>query len=121
MTNNAPGTLTVRNALIFNGTTFAAEEDAIRLASYVYSRDFNRLLRVAEQIEFGMVASTPESSPTPPPRSAGHSTPDWAARSAPNASPNTPPRSTSGSQTPTLISRTVPHGPTDPRTRRSES
>lgn len=25
------------------------------LASYVYSRDFNRLLRVAEQIEFGMV------------------------------------------------------------------
>jgi succinate-semialdehyde dehydrogenase/glutarate-semialdehyde dehydrogenase len=44
-------------------TTFATEEDAIRLAnaseyglaSYVYSRDFNRLLRVAEQIEFGMV------------------------------------------------------------------
>ena len=44
-------------------TTFATEQDAIRLAnaseyglaSYVYSRDFNRLLRVAEQIEFGMV------------------------------------------------------------------
>jgi succinate-semialdehyde dehydrogenase/glutarate-semialdehyde dehydrogenase len=44
-------------------TTFATEEDAIRLAnaseyglaSYLYSRDFNRLLRVAEQIEFGMV------------------------------------------------------------------
>ncbi len=44
-------------------TTFGTEEDAIRLAnateyglaSYVYSRDFNRLLRVAEQIEFGMV------------------------------------------------------------------
>ncbi|MGN7150686.1 NAD-dependent succinate-semialdehyde dehydrogenase [Arthrobacter sp. SAFR-179] len=44
-------------------TTFATEEEAIRLAnsseyglaSYVYSRDFNRLLRVAEQIEFGMV------------------------------------------------------------------
>jgi len=43
-------------------TTFASEEDAIRLAnateyglaSYFYSRDFNRLLRVAEQIEFGM-------------------------------------------------------------------
>ena len=79
MTNNAPGTLTIRNALTFNGTTFAAEEDAIRLAnaseyglaSYVYSRDFNRLLRVAEQIEFCMVASTPELSPTPPPRAAG--------------------------------------------------
>ena len=44
-------------------TTFTTEEDAIRLAnaseyglaSYLYSRDFNRLLRVAEQIEFGMV------------------------------------------------------------------
>jgi succinate-semialdehyde dehydrogenase/glutarate-semialdehyde dehydrogenase len=44
-------------------TTFSTEEDAIRLAnaseyglaSYVYSRDFNKLLRVAEQIEFGMV------------------------------------------------------------------
>ncbi|MGY2747812.1 NAD-dependent succinate-semialdehyde dehydrogenase [Arthrobacter sp. UYCu723] len=44
-------------------TTFTTEEDAIRLAnaseyglaSYVYSRDFNKLLRVAEQIEFGMV------------------------------------------------------------------
>ncbi len=44
-------------------TTFSTEEDAIRLAnaseyglaSYVYSRDFNRLLRVAVQIEFGMV------------------------------------------------------------------
>jgi succinate-semialdehyde dehydrogenase / glutarate-semialdehyde dehydrogenase len=44
-------------------TTFSTEADAIRLAnnteyglaSYLYSRDFNRLLRVAEQIEFGMV------------------------------------------------------------------
>ncbi|MCB5291992.1 NAD-dependent succinate-semialdehyde dehydrogenase [Arthrobacter sp. SO3] len=44
-------------------TTFATEQDAIALAnateyglaSYLYSRDFNRLLRVAEQIEFGMV------------------------------------------------------------------
>src|SRR6476661_4501541 len=44
-------------------TTFNNEDDAIRLAnaseyglaSYLYSRDFNRLLRVAEQIEFGMV------------------------------------------------------------------
>jgi succinate-semialdehyde dehydrogenase / glutarate-semialdehyde dehydrogenase len=44
-------------------TTFRTEEDAIRLAnaseyglaSYLYSRDFNRLLCVAEQIEFGMV------------------------------------------------------------------
>jgi len=44
-------------------TTFSTEEDAIRLAnaseyglaSYLYSRNFNRLLRVAEQIEFGMV------------------------------------------------------------------
>jgi succinate-semialdehyde dehydrogenase/glutarate-semialdehyde dehydrogenase len=44
-------------------TTFTTEEDAIRLANateyglaaYLYSRDFNRLLRVAEQIEFGMV------------------------------------------------------------------
>jgi len=44
-------------------TTFTTEEEAIKLAnaseyglaSYLYSRDFNRLLRVAEQIEFGMV------------------------------------------------------------------
>jgi succinate-semialdehyde dehydrogenase/glutarate-semialdehyde dehydrogenase len=44
-------------------TTFTTEEEAIALAnsteyglaSYIYSRDFNRLLRVAEQIEFGMV------------------------------------------------------------------
>ena len=44
-------------------TTFASERDAIELAnaseyglaSYVYTSDFNRLLRVAEQIEFGMV------------------------------------------------------------------
>jgi succinate-semialdehyde dehydrogenase/glutarate-semialdehyde dehydrogenase len=44
-------------------TTFKTEEDAVALAnateyglaSYLYSRDFNRLLRVAEQIEFGMV------------------------------------------------------------------
>lgn len=54
-------------------TTFAAEEDDLRLAnasgyertSYLYSRDFNRFLRVTEQIEFGMggcnagVISTP--------------------------------------------------------------
>ncbi|AOY73092.1 NAD-dependent succinate-semialdehyde dehydrogenase [Arthrobacter sp. TES] len=44
-------------------TTFSTEEEAIRqansteygLAAYLYGRDFNRLLRVAEQIEFGMV------------------------------------------------------------------
>jgi len=44
-------------------TTFSTEQDAIQLANaseyglaaYLYSRDFNRLLRVAEQIEFGMV------------------------------------------------------------------
>jgi len=44
-------------------TTFSTEEQAIKqansteygLASYIYSRDFNRLLRVAEQIEFGLV------------------------------------------------------------------
>jgi succinate-semialdehyde dehydrogenase/glutarate-semialdehyde dehydrogenase len=44
-------------------TTFRDEADAVAqansteygLASYLYSRDFNRLLRVAEQIEFGMV------------------------------------------------------------------
>jgi succinate-semialdehyde dehydrogenase/glutarate-semialdehyde dehydrogenase len=44
-------------------TTFKDEDEAIRLAnaseyglaSYLYSRNFNRLLRVAEQIEFGMV------------------------------------------------------------------
>lgn len=44
-------------------TTFTSEEDAISLAndseyglaSYLYSRDFNKLLRVAEQIEFGMI------------------------------------------------------------------
>ena len=44
-------------------TTFTTEQDAIKLANaseyglaaYLYSRDFNRLLRVAEQVEFGMV------------------------------------------------------------------
>ncbi|TFD71000.1 NAD-dependent succinate-semialdehyde dehydrogenase [Cryobacterium sp. Hb1] len=44
-------------------TLFSTEGDAIRLAnaseyglaSYLYSRDFSRLLRVAEQIEFGLV------------------------------------------------------------------
>ncbi|NKX53287.1 NAD-dependent succinate-semialdehyde dehydrogenase [Arthrobacter mobilis] len=44
-------------------TTFATEEDAIRLAnaseyglaSYLYTRDYARMFRVAEQIEFGMV------------------------------------------------------------------
>jgi succinate-semialdehyde dehydrogenase/glutarate-semialdehyde dehydrogenase len=44
-------------------TTFSSEEQAIGmanateygLAAYLYTRDFNRLLRVAEQIEFGMV------------------------------------------------------------------
>ncbi|KNC17821.1 succinate-semialdehyde dehydrogenase [Arthrobacter sp. RIT-PI-e] len=44
-------------------TTFTTEDEAIALAnateyglaSYLYSRDLNRLLRVAEQIEFGMV------------------------------------------------------------------
>ena len=44
-------------------TTFTTEQEAIKLAnaseyglaSYLYSRDFNKLLRVAEQIEFGMV------------------------------------------------------------------
>jgi succinate-semialdehyde dehydrogenase/glutarate-semialdehyde dehydrogenase len=44
-------------------TTFTTEQEAIALAnsteyglaSYLYSRDFNKLLRVAEQIEFGMV------------------------------------------------------------------
>ncbi|ELT42954.1 aldehyde dehydrogenase family protein, partial [Arthrobacter nitrophenolicus] len=44
-------------------TTFTTEQEAITLAnsteyglaSYLYSRDFNKLLRVAEQIEFGMI------------------------------------------------------------------
>jgi succinate-semialdehyde dehydrogenase/glutarate-semialdehyde dehydrogenase len=44
-------------------TTFVTEEQAIAmansteygLAAYLYSRDFNRLLRVSERIEFGMV------------------------------------------------------------------
>ncbi|WP_334171351.1 NAD-dependent succinate-semialdehyde dehydrogenase [Sinomonas sp.] len=44
-------------------TTFKTEEDAIRLAnateyglaSYLYTRDFARMFRVAEQIEYGMV------------------------------------------------------------------
>lgn len=44
-------------------TTFATEEDAIRLAnatdyglaSYLYTRDYARMFRVAEQIEYGMV------------------------------------------------------------------
>ncbi|WP_287932783.1 NAD-dependent succinate-semialdehyde dehydrogenase [Arthrobacter sp.] len=44
-------------------TTFTDEDDAIRiansteygLAAYLYTRDFSRLLRVSEQLEFGMV------------------------------------------------------------------
>ena len=64
---NVPNGADILNQEIFGPvapvTTFATEEDAIRLAnsseyglaSYLYSKDFNRLLRVAEQIEFGMV------------------------------------------------------------------
>jgi succinate-semialdehyde dehydrogenase/glutarate-semialdehyde dehydrogenase len=44
-------------------TTFSTEEEAIKLAnaseyglaSYLYTRDVNRMFRIAEQIEFGMV------------------------------------------------------------------
>ncbi|WP_144825390.1 NAD-dependent succinate-semialdehyde dehydrogenase [Micrococcus luteus] len=44
-------------------TTFATEEEAIELAnsseyglaSYLYTRDYNRMFRVSEQIEFGLV------------------------------------------------------------------
>jgi len=44
-------------------TTFTSEEEAIKLAnsteyglaSYIYSQDFNRMFRVSEQIEFGLV------------------------------------------------------------------
>ncbi len=44
-------------------TTFTDEDDAIRiansteygLAAYLYTKDFSRLLRVSEQLEFGMV------------------------------------------------------------------
>jgi hypothetical protein len=44
-------------------------------------------------------ASTPASSPTRRHPSAESSSPDWAAKSAPKASPSTPPPSTSASQT----------------------
>ena len=44
-------------------TTFSTEDEAIELAnaseyglaSYIYSKDYNRLIRVADQIEFGLV------------------------------------------------------------------
>lgn len=61
---NVPNDAAILRQEIFGPiTTFATEEDTIRLAnaseyglaSYLYSRDFNRLLRVAEHIEFGMV------------------------------------------------------------------
>ncbi|MFF2317932.1 NAD-dependent succinate-semialdehyde dehydrogenase [Arthrobacter sp. NPDC058097] len=64
---NVPNTAAILGQEIFGPvapvTTFTNEEQAIRLAnsseyglaSYLYSRNFNRLLRVAEQIEFGMV------------------------------------------------------------------
>ena len=53
-------------------TTFSTKEDAIRqanateygLAAYLYGRDFNRLLRVAEQIDSAWWVSMAESSPT---------------------------------------------------------
>jgi succinate-semialdehyde dehydrogenase/glutarate-semialdehyde dehydrogenase len=64
---NVPNTAAILGQEIFGPvapiTTFTTEEEAINLAnaseyglaSYLYSRDFNKLLRVAEQIEFGMV------------------------------------------------------------------
>ena len=64
---NVPNTAAILGQEIFGPvapiTTFTTEQDAITLAnsteyglaSYLYSRDFNKLLRVAEHIEFGMV------------------------------------------------------------------
>ena len=64
---NVPNTAAILGQEIFGPvapiTTFTTEHDAITLAnsteyglaSYLYSRDFNKLLRVAEHIEFGMV------------------------------------------------------------------
>ncbi|MGF4041835.1 NAD-dependent succinate-semialdehyde dehydrogenase [Paenarthrobacter nitroguajacolicus] len=64
---NVPHDATILASEIFGPvapvTTFRTEEEAIRLAnaseyglaSYLFSRDHARMLRVAEQIEFGMV------------------------------------------------------------------
>lgn len=64
---NVPHEATILRSEIFGPvapvTSFRTEEDAIRLAnaseyglaSYIYTRNHSRMLRVAEQIEFGMV------------------------------------------------------------------
>lgn len=64
---NVPSDASILGSEIFGPiapiTTFRTEGEAIRLAnateyglgSYLFSRDYPRLLRVAEQIEFGMV------------------------------------------------------------------
>ncbi len=64
---NVPNGAEILNTEIFGPvapvTTFETEEEAIKLAnsteyglaSYVYSGDFNRMFRVSEQIEFGLV------------------------------------------------------------------
>lgn len=65
--NNVPNDAEILRQEIFGPvapvTTFKTEAEAIKLAnaseyglaSYVYTQDFSKLLRVAEQIEFGMV------------------------------------------------------------------
>jgi succinate-semialdehyde dehydrogenase/glutarate-semialdehyde dehydrogenase len=64
---NVPSTAAILNHEIFGPvapvTTFNTEKQAIEmansteygLAAYLFTRDYNRLIRVAEQIEFGMV------------------------------------------------------------------
>ncbi|MGW9413241.1 NAD-dependent succinate-semialdehyde dehydrogenase [Arthrobacter cupressi] len=65
--SNVPNDADILGSEIFGPvapvTTFATEEQAIKLAnaseyglaSYLYTRDYARMFRVAEQIEFGMV------------------------------------------------------------------
>jgi succinate-semialdehyde dehydrogenase / glutarate-semialdehyde dehydrogenase len=65
--SNVPNDADILRSEIFGPvapvTTFSSEEQAIKLAnaseyglaSYIYTRDYARMFRVAEQIEFGMV------------------------------------------------------------------
>jgi Aldehyde dehydrogenase family len=71
------------------------------LASYLYSRDFNRLLRVAEQIEFGLVGFNASVIPNAAAPFGGVKQSGLGREGGQKASLNTPPPNTSASQTPT--------------------
>ncbi|MDP9696193.1 UNVERIFIED_ORG: acyl-CoA reductase-like NAD-dependent aldehyde dehydrogenase [Arthrobacter globiformis] len=71
---------------------------------YLYSRDFNRLLRVAEQIEFGMVGFNADVISNASAPFGGDKQSGLGPSAARKVSRNTAPPSTSASPTPTADS-----------------